>query len=187
MNLTSVPHQVREPSTPEVPTTYDLPVFDVCAPDLYLPVMSLITYVLLSALCYGTAGKFNPEVIPDVAFKCAFYQTLEVLIFRGGFYAMQVPVPFLDLYSYTGYKYLGLCINMVAGIIVGHFGLFGSRGYYACFLWTATAGAYFMLKTMSNNIPLYTAPTGPKREIMVIAFAALQYFTMWMVSQTKFL
>lgn len=186
MNKEGWQRQVRDPSTPEVPTSYALPVFDVCAPDLYLPVMSLITYVLLSALCYGTAGKFNPEVIPDVAFKCALYQTLEVLIFWGGFYSMQVPVAFLDLYSYTGYKYLGLCANMIAGIIVGHFG-FGSYGYYGCFLWTATAAAYFMLKTMSNNIPLYTAPTGPKREFMVIAFAALQYFTMWMVSQTKFL
>ena len=148
--------------------------------------MSLITFVLLSALCYGTAGEFNPEVIPDVAFKCAVYQTLEVIIIRGGFYAMQVTIPVLDLFSYTGYKYLGLCLNMIAGIIVGHFGWFGARGYYICFLWTATAAAYFMLKTMSNNIPLHTSPQGPKREIMVLAFAALQYFTMWMVSQTKF-
>lgn len=164
-----------------------MPTFDECAPDLYLPVMSLITYVLLSAMCYGTAGEFNPEVIPDVATKCAIYQTLEVAVVRGGFYTMQVPVSLLDLFSYTGYKYLGLCVNMLVGIIVGHFGLFGSRGYYACFLWTATAVAYFMLKTMSNNIPLHTSPMGPKREIMILAFALLQYFTMWMVSQTKFL
>jgi protein transport protein YIF1 len=147
--------------------------------------MSLITYVLLSAMCYGTADEFNPEIIPDVAFKCALYQTIEVLVISGGFYAMQVPISFLDLFSYTGYKYVGLCMNMIAGIIVGTFGWFGTRGYYVCFLWTATASAYFMLRTMSNNIPLHTSPVGPKREVMVLAFAALQYFIMWMVSQTK--
>jgi hypothetical protein len=44
-----------------------------------------------------------------------------------------------------------------------------------------------MLKTMANNIPLVTAATGPKREVMVVAFAASQFATMWFVSQTKFL
>jgi protein transport protein YIF1 len=177
--------QIREYATPERPTIYQLPIHDECAPDLYLPVMSFITYVLLSAMCYGSAGEFSPEVIPDVASKCAVYQTIEVLIFRGGFYSMQVPISFLDLFSYTGYKYVGLCMNMIAGIIVGTFGWFGTRGYYICFLWTATAAAYFMLKTMSNNIPMQTSPVGPKREIMVLAFGALQYLTMWLVSQTK--
>ena len=174
-------------ATQSTPTLYELPLSDDNAPDLYLPLMCLITYVLLSALCYGTAGEFNPEVIPDVAFKCALYQTIEVIVFRSGFYAMQVPASILDLVSYTGYKYLGLCVNMIVGIIVGHFGLFGARGYYACFLWTATAAAYFILKTMSNYIPLQTSSMGPKREVMILAFAALQYFTIWMVSQTKFL
>jgi hypothetical protein len=75
--------------------------------------MSLVTYVLLCALGYGTAGKFDTEVIPDVTTKCMVTQILEVLIIRFGLYMMQAPVPFLDLFSYTGYKYLGLCINML--------------------------------------------------------------------------
>jgi protein transport protein YIF1 len=148
--------------------------------------MSLITYVLLCALCYGTAGQFNPEVIPDVTTKCFFTQILEVLALRFGFYLMQTPVAVLDLFSYTGYKYLGLCINLMFGLVVSHFG-FGARGYYVCFCWTAAAASFFMLKTMANNIPLQTASAGPKREVMVIAFAASQLATMWFVGQTKFL
>ena len=148
--------------------------------------MSLITYVLLSALCYGTAGDFNPEVIPDVTTKCFVTQILEVLALRFGFYLMQAPVALLDLFSYTGYKYLLLCINLMVGLLFSHFG-FGSRGYYACFCWTASAAAFFMLKTMANNIPLQTASAGPKREVMVLVFAASQLATMWFVSQTKFL
>lgn len=168
--------------------TYQSPVHDECAPDLYLPLMSAVTYVLLSALLAGTAGQFNPEVIPQVFTRCLLTQILEVVAIRLGFYLMDSPVAILDLFSYTSYKYLGLCLNMLVGIVVGHFGLFfGSRGYYATFLWTATAASYFMLKTMANNIPLQTAHNGPKREVMVVVFAASQFATMWFVSQTKFL
>jgi len=178
--------QEKEPAGPNAAVTYNLPYVDENAPDLYLPCMTLVTYVLLCALCYGTSGNFDPEVIPDVTTKCFVTQILEVLLIRFGFYMMQAPVALLDLFSYTGYKYLGLCLNMVVGLLVGHFG-FGARGYYITFVWTATAASFFMLKTMANNIPMVTAATGPKREVMVFAFAASQFATMWFVSQTKFL
>jgi hypothetical protein len=163
-----------------------LPLVDENAPDLYLPIMSLITYVLLCALCYGNAGQFSPEVLPDVTSKCIFTQLLEVLCIRFGFYMMQASVKMLDLWSFTGYKYLGLCCNMLVGVCLSALHL-GHRGYYLTFTYTACACSYFMLKTMANNIPLVTAATGPKREVMVVAFAASQFATMWFVSQTKFL
>jgi hypothetical protein len=165
---------------------YALPNSDENAPDLYIPAMSLITYCLLCALMYGTSGNFNPEVIPDVITKCFVTQLLEVLIIRFGFYMMQAPVPILDLFSYTGYKYLGLCINMLLGMGGGQLG-YGRTVFYVSFLWTASAAFFFMLKTMANNIPTVTSAAGPKREVMVLAFAAAQAATMWFVSQTKFL
>jgi len=171
---------------PQLPYDFALPSADDNAPDLYLPSMTLITYVLLCALCYGTAGKFDPEVIPDVTTKCFVTQILEVLAIRFGYHLMQAPVPILDLFSYTGYKYVGLSINMFVGMLLGHLG-YGHRAYYVTFLWTASAIAYFMLKTMANNIPTVTAASGPKREVMVVAFAGSQLATMWFVSQTKFL
>jgi hypothetical protein len=149
--------------------------------------MSLVTYCLLCALCYGTAGKFNPEVIADVTTKCFLTQILEVLIIRFGFYMMDTSVALLDLFAYTGYKYLGLTVNMLFGIMFGFFEGFGRTGFYVTFFWTASAAAFFMLKTMANNIPRKTSATGPKREFMVIAFALSQFATMWLVSNTKFL
>jgi len=146
--------------------------------------MSLITYCLLCALTYGTSGKFNPEIIADVTTKCFITQVLEVLLIRFGYYMMQAPVPFMDLFSYTGYKYLGLTCNMLSGLLLSHLG-YGTSGYYVTLLWTASAAFYFMLKTMANNIPTETASTGPKREFMVLAFAGSQAFTMWFVSQTQ--
>ena len=167
---------------------YALPREDVNALDLYIPSMSLITYVLLCGLCYGTSGEFNPEVLPDVTTRCIVIQFLEVLLFRTGFYLMQAPVTFMDLFAVTGYKYLGLTLNMLVGyslslaLVSG-----GHRGYYATFLWTASASSYFMLKYMGLNIPDVTSASGPKKEFMVLAFAGSQFASMWFLGQTKFL
>jgi protein transport protein YIF1 len=168
-------------------------MYDECAPDLYIPIMAGITYVLISAFLTGTVGKFNPQVIPSITTYCFIIQLLEVLCIRFGFYLMQSHVAVLDLFSYTGYKYFGLCINMITAMIIGRHGLNvfkavgGIRTYYISFIWTASALSYFMLKTMANNIPLHTSPNGPKREIMVLLFASSQLITMWLISQTKFL
>mmetsp|Transcript_12936 Transcript_12936/g.26800 ORF Transcript_12936/g.26800 Transcript_12936/m.26800 type:complete len:328 (-) Transcript_12936:175-1158(-) len=165
---------------------YALPHSDENAPDLYVPVMSLITYCLLSAFLYGTAGQFNPEVIADVITKCFVTQVMEVLVIKGCLYSMQTPIHFLDLFSYTGYKYLGLTISMLCGIVFKKLD-WGTASFYGAFLWTATAAAWFMMKTMDNNLSMQTSSTGPKRHIMVLAFAGSQVATMWFVSQTKYL
>ena len=149
--------------------------------------MSLLTYVLLCALCYGNANKFNPEVIPDVITKCLVTQILEVMAIRIGFYTMEAPISVLDLLAYTGYKYLGLSVNMLSGITLGQYGGYGHKAYYFTYLWTATAISYFILKVMANIIPVVTCQAGPKRHFMVLGFAGCQFATCWWVSQTKFL
>lgn len=179
-----IPH-LQQVEGPEM-VNYALPHSDENAPDLYLPSMSLMTYCLLSAFLYGTAGQFNPEVIADVITKCFITQVMEVITIWGCLYAMQAHIAVLDLFSYTGYKYLGLTISMLCGIVFKHLEL-GTASFYGAFAWTASAAAWFMLKTMANNIPVETASTGPKRDIMVLAFAASQVATMWFVSQTKYL
>lgn len=178
--------QEIEPN-PDGTMTYALPQYDENAPDLYIPSMGLLTYVLLCALCYGNAGKFDPEVLPDVTSKCVVTQILEVIAIRIGFYLMEAPVSILDLLSYTGYKYLGLSVNMLSGLTVGHFLGYGHRSYYFTYLWTATAVSYFILKVMANCIPRKTSAAGPKRQFMVLGFAGSQFATCWFVSQTTFL
>lgn len=158
-----------------------LPRFDENAPDLYIPLMSLVTYVLLCALLFGSKGKFTPEVLPDISSRCFGTQILEVLAVRFGHYVMQVPCNFIDLFCFTGYKYLGLCVNMLVGLFFGYW------WFYGAMLFTASSTAFFMLKTMANNVPRITASAGPKREIMLLVFAGSQALTMWWLSQTKLL
>jgi len=178
-----------DPVTGQTPS-FSLPINDDNALDLYIPSMSLITYVLLCALSYGTVGKFNPEVLSDVTTKCFFTQLLEVLCIRLGIYLMQAPTSFIDLFSITGYKYLGLALNMLVGnmlsTLLPELG-YATTAYYVTFLWTGFSTCYFVLKTMSNHIPIITSKAGPKRELMILGFASSQFATMWFLGQTKFL
>mmetsp|Transcript_26495 Transcript_26495/g.31257 ORF Transcript_26495/g.31257 Transcript_26495/m.31257 type:complete len:276 (-) Transcript_26495:114-941(-) len=167
---------------------YALPNSDDNALDLYIPSMSLITYVLLCALCYGSAGQFDPEVLPEIITSCILTQIFEVLLFRVGFYTMQASVSLLDLMAITGYKYLGLAMNMLVGVVLEISLESGSRrGYFVAFLWTASAISFFVLKTMAEFVPKVTSSNGPKRELMVVGFGVSQFATMWFLGQTKFL
>jgi hypothetical protein len=69
--------------------------------------MSLVTYVLLCALGYGTAGSLTRSH-SRCHDKVHGNTDSEVLIIRFGLYDAGTST-FLDLFSYTGYKYLGLC------------------------------------------------------------------------------
>ena len=167
------------------PPHYSLPVQDENAPDLYVPIMSLITYVLLCALAHGTAGPLDPQVIPSMATWCLVVQALEVVAVRVCCYVVMpsatTALPLLDLMSYTGYKYVGLCVNLLVSLFLGRVlgVLSGAQAYYLAFAWTALAACFFMLKTMAHAIP---AGGGPKRELVVLAFAASQLPAMWLVS-----
>jgi len=141
-----------------------------------------------NALCYGAVGQFSPEVLPDIITGCVATQIFEVILFRLGFYMMQAPIAILDLMAITGYKYLGLAMCMLVGVVMEVFLESGSgRGYYVAFVWTATAVSYFVLKTMAGFVPEVTSAKGPKREFMLLAFGASQFLTMWFLGQTKYL
>jgi len=177
--------QQTDYQSPDGKVSYALPHSDGNAPDLYIPLMSFITYVLLCAMVYGNAGQFSPQVLPQVATLCFGCQIAEVLGIRFGIYMLQAPIAMLDLLSYTGYKYLGLCVNMLAGMALNHFGM-GKEAYYVFFVYTGIAASWFMLKTMANNVPIVAA-TGPKRDMTILAFAASQGVVMYVVGKTKFL
>ena len=99
------------------------PIDDPMAPDLYIPVMAGCTYVILVGLAKGSNLKFSPDVLVDVATTCIVTQLVEVAIFKAGMHIFaerpHFTPSFLDLVAYTGYKYVALVINILAGLTLG--------------------------------------------------------------------
>ena len=131
---------IKKPWTREINAKkYASPVKDENAPDLYLPLMSFVTYIVVCSYIKGTNGKFTPEVLSQVMYYCLGWQFLEVLIIYFGLYTLQQQSPLLDLVANTGYKYVGLCINMVVGMFLGR------SMYYVALLWTGTMTSFFVV------------------------------------------
>jgi len=144
-----------------------LPRQDHNAPDLYIPLMSFMTYVLLYGLGKGLVSTaFGPDVIVNAIWRCLVLQLIESAMIKFGVNLMSVSTPFLDIFAYTGYKYVALCINFISRAL-------GSTVSILVSLVTAGMLAYFILKTMAAVVPPQTT-TGPPRHLLLLGFALLQ-------------
>jgi hypothetical protein len=103
------------PGTPQ--TCYYLPaVEDINAPDLYIPLMGFITYVLLFGLFAGIHGRhFSPEVLINTGSSCLLLLLLEIFVLRIGCYILAMPRPVfaMDLLCWNSYKYVGVSTCLV--------------------------------------------------------------------------
>lgn len=105
------------------------PSKDTNAPDLYLPLMSLATYVLATGLLQGMSMKFHPDLLQTVLSRSFAVLLVEVAVLRFSLYALGVSaggggVSSLDLLAFGGYKFVALVINLLTGIF------FGRLAYY---------------------------------------------------------
>ena len=138
------------------------------APDLYIPLMSFITYALLVGLRKGLGSGFTPDILINSVWRCLILQLCETVVIKFGLSVMQVPLPLLDVFAYTGYKYVGLSLSTVARGLGGTISLL--VGFYTC-----GALGYFILKSMAAVVPA-SHSTGPPRHLMLLGFAAIQFF-----------
>lgn len=138
------------------------------APDLYIPLMSFITYALLIGLRKGLGSGFTPDILINSIWRCLILQLCETMVIKFGLSVMQVPLPMLDVFAYTGYKYVGLSLSTVARALGGTISLL--VGFYS----SASLG-YFILKSMAAVVPA-SHSTGPPRHLMLLGFAAIQFF-----------
>lgn len=152
-------------------------MLDENAPDLYIPLMAFVTYVLVTGYAKGTKNSFTPEVLVEITSSCLVMQVLEIALIRLGLYLLQAPASIMDLLAVTGYKYVALNINMVLGLTLG------SSLYFGALLYTGAAMAYFSLKTFAQAVRLAgprDLSSAPVRvELVVLGFALLQFFSVW--------
>jgi hypothetical protein len=149
----------------DIRSKWMLPKDDTCAPDLYIPLMSFLTYVLLHGLYSGMGGSdFSPEVLITAIWRCLVLQLCEVAITMAGLSFINGSIPFLDVFAYTGYKYVGLCVGIVSRV-------FGSLLSTAIGLYTSAMLAFFFIKCMAA-LP---SEATPSRHYVLLGLACLQF------------
>jgi len=117
---------------------------DINAPDLYIPTMAFVTYVLIVGLTYGLNNRFSPDLLGTTASLALIVLLLEILVIKLGFYLLNTrfSIPIFDIVAFCGYKFVGIVVNTTIGMILGRF------LYYVAFIYTSFSMAYFMLRTL---------------------------------------
>ncbi|KAI0682389.1 YIF1-domain-containing protein [Cytidiella melzeri] len=122
---------------------------DINSPDLYIPSMALVTYILLAALHSGLNSRFHPEILGVTASKALAVVLLDFLFIKGGCYFLNIQgtSQVLDLVAYDGYKFVGVIMTIVAGLLN-----FGTTLYTFVFLYSFFATAFFLLRSLRSLV-----------------------------------
>lgn len=127
-------------------TQYAPPVYDVNAPDLYIPLMSFVTYILLWLVFQGLKGEFHPELFGILASQTVAFLVLDIAIFKIGLYLLGclTQLSIWDLVLFSGYKYITVIVLLVLQHLVGLWSVI----YLICFVVLVGLLAVFLMRLL---------------------------------------
>lgn len=101
---------------------YAPPSQDINAPDLYIPLMAFMTYILLWAALQGLKKQFHPQVFGVLASQTLAFSILDILVFRVGLYLLSClsESSVWDLVSFSTYKYVPIIFILCWKHFFGH-------------------------------------------------------------------
>ncbi|KAF1978102.1 ER to Golgi transport protein-like protein Yif1 [Bimuria novae-zelandiae CBS 107.79] len=135
---------------------------DINSPDMYIPMMALVTYILLSTLLAGLRGAFKPELLGYTTTQAISVMLLEILIIKLGTFLLNISSSsqLLDLVAYSGYKFVGVIISLVLTSLFGQMGIGGSWISWVVFVYCFNANAFFLLRSLRYVLLPESNPQG---------------------------
>ncbi|KAJ3559945.1 hypothetical protein NM688_g23 [Phlebia brevispora] len=142
-------HWSRRVHRTENGQTWLPPREDINSPDLYIPLMALVTYILLAALHSGLNSRFHPEILGVTASKGLGIILLDFLIVKGGCYVLNIQgtSQVLDLLAYDGYKFVGVIVTLLAGMLN-----VGATIYVMVFIYCFASMGLFILRSLRSLV-----------------------------------
>lgn len=128
------------------------PCEDVNSPDMYIPLMAFVTYILLSTLNAGLNGKFEPQLLGISFSNAAGVIALELVVLWLGKYFLNInsKSQIYDLVAYSGYKFVGVILTIT---LSASFASGSGRALvgWAVFAYTYLANAFFLVRIPPSN------------------------------------
>jgi hypothetical protein len=132
---------------------------DLNSPDMYIPLMSLVTYILLQTLLAGLRGQFQPELLVGTATSAFLIVGFEIGCLKLGTYLLSISndSQLLDLIAYSGYKFVGAIVTMIVSEVVNRGKGTGGWIGWTIFFYTFFANALFLVRIFPLlNVSLLT-------------------------------
>lgn len=132
---------------PQYTSIYLPPRDDLNSPDMYIPAMALVTYILLSAVLAGLRGSFHPELLGSITTTALAVVIFEIICLKLAMYILNInnDSQLLDLVAYSGYKFVGIIVTLVfSEVLTPGRGTSGWIGW-TVFTYTFLANAFFLV------------------------------------------
>lgn len=178
---------------------------DINSPDMYIPMMALVTYILLSTVLAGLRGAFHPELLGLTATTAFAVVLLEILGLKLGTYLLSISSEsqLLDLVAYSGYKFVGIIVTLLLSEILNRTNLGGGGGGtggwvgWIIFLYVFSANAFFLLRSLryvllpdagpsSGSAASYTVARSQRNrrtQFLFVYSYVVQFVFMWLLSR----
>ncbi|CAH0477910.1 unnamed protein product [Peronospora belbahrii] len=103
------------------PMQYAPPTCDSNAPDLYIPLMGFLTYILIVGYSKGTSNQFSPDVISKDASYCLVMQLIEIgyipLVINTVVFQLLGSIAYYVSLLYTGVAVSYFTLNCMKGSV----------------------------------------------------------------------
>ncbi|CAJ55254.1 Protein YIF1 [Caenorhabditis elegans] len=153
---------------------------DVNAPDLYIPLMSFLTYILVSGFVLGTQGRFSPEILGILTSNALIWVILENIVIFISKYILNISQSLSVWHSlaYSTYKFAHMIVCLLL-FMVGD-----KTFYYGALAYSSLALVIFLLRSVSHfmfdSSGSYGSEEGRKRKLILVAFVVItQPLIMW--------
>eukprot|EP00095_Tigriopus_kingsejongensis_P005865 maker-scaffold38_size502422-snap-gene-1.18 protein:Tk05865 transcript:maker-scaffold38_size502422-snap-gene-1.18-mRNA-1 annotation:"protein yif1b-b-like" len=159
------------------------PKFDINAPDLYIPSMAYITYVLLVGYVLGLRNAFSPDLLATTSSSALVWLVLEMGMIYLSLTLMNIVTNMCkwDILSFSTYKYVAMIFIILIGLV-----LQSTTAYYVALVYSSGALAIFLVRALKLRIEpeVHGMQTHGKRKLyMILFYAGLQpFFIWWMTS-----
>jgi hypothetical protein len=112
------------------------------APDLYIPLVALVTHVLLATAVAGVQGRSALEMLGVVASTDLAVLLAEIVLLKVGMYVLDVSILFTDLVACMGLAFAGVAVNCLVGFALG------APALILCWAATSFLMAIFTLRSL---------------------------------------
>ncbi|KAI4364304.1 hypothetical protein MLD38_020415 [Melastoma candidum] len=154
--------------------SYKPPIYDINAPDLYIPLMAFGTYVVLAGVLLGLQGKFSPEALNWLFVKGMFGWFMQVSLLKVTLLSLgSGEAPLMDIMAYAGYTFAGLSLVVLGKIAMKY-------AYFVLLPWTCLCTGIFLVKTMKRVLFAEVRTYDSSRHHYLLLFIALAQFPLFM-------
>lgn len=150
---------------------------DINAPDLYIPVMAFVTYIVIAGIVLGMQNRFSPEQLGVYASSALMWLVCENIVVLVTKYVMNISqsMRIWDTLAFCGYKYVSMNICLVVYLC------FDKSIYYCILAYCSLAIVFFLIRSVKGFVlENVTGQEGRNRKLYLLLVISLsQPFIVW--------